>query len=161
MEGALLLLRWLFGFVIHAVIAPVWISYKYIDVLWPALLFAIVFTAFVFLILNKMYAKPNISRTISNRISNFAVCVLFFSAIYFYGSKVCPESYIQSIAVKKYNNKEVSMNVDYRKIFYYPIYRYDYIGSAHAHICIGNNKYNWSFRERDFYNANTGYSCEK
>jgi hypothetical protein len=153
MEGALLLLRWIFGYVIHAVTVPLWISYKFIDILWLALLFAIVFSVIVFLIQNKIYAKRYLSK--------FAVCFFVFSVTYFFGSKVCVESYIQSIAGNKYNKEEAFINVDYGKIFYYPMFRYDYIGSAHAHICIENNKYNWSFRERDFYNANTTYSCEK
>lgn len=153
MQGAFFLLRWFSGYVIHAAIVPFFISYKFIDILWPALLFAIVFSVIVFLIQDKIYDNRNLFK--------FAVCFIVFSVAYFYGSKVCVENYIQSIAESRYNKKEVFINVDYGKIFYYPMFRYDYTGSAHAHICIENNKYNWSFRERDFYNANTTYSCEK
>jgi hypothetical protein len=152
MEGVLISLGWLLRYVTHAFIVPIVITYKFIDILWPALLFAIIFSICVSIIQNKI--------NINGKIVKIITCAIVFSVVYFYGSKLCTESYIRSIAEHKYIKEDISINVDYGKIFYFPLFRYGYRGLSHAHICIGTSKYNWSFRERDFYDAKTTFGCE-
>jgi hypothetical protein len=152
MEGVLISLGWLLRYVIYAVIVPIIITYKFIDILWPALLFAIIFSVCMFIVQNRI--------NINGKIVKFIICVIVFSVVYFYGSRLCTESYIMSIAEHKYKKEDVFINVDYGKIFYFPLFRYGYRGSSHAHICLGNSKYNWSFRERDFYDAKTTFECK-
>ena len=152
MKSILLIVLICVSYVLHIITFPFIISYKFIDVLFPAL-FVSGFFSVIFYFLQVKLLRSN------KKVRSFFITLPVFFTSYFFTGLVCAENYIESVANSKYGLKPESIDINFGKWTYFAIIGDGYRGHVHAYICLEGSKYNWSFDQRDFYDAKTTFMC--
>ena len=140
------------AYVLQLIFFPLAVSLMFIDILFPALLVSGFFSMVFYSLLVKLFRSNKKSR------SFFITLPVFFTS-YFFTGLVCAENYIESVANSKYGLKPESIDINFGKWTYFAIIGDGYRGHVHAYICLEGSKYNWSFDQRDFYDAKTTFMC--
>ncbi len=150
---ALFILWILIAPIISLILFPFYITAKFIDILYPALLLSTLLSVSLAIsIKNKANVKLRFTVLISS---------ILFVSIYFPISKYLGESYIRNTAIEKYNQEAKDVRLNLKS--WYKVGPSDFIGlpghgrhlgNSHGYIYIDSCKSNWSFFKRDYIKAN-------